>query len=69
MRSKDRIAVGWCDPGQVDGAFAADGAKIEGTDANGKPTGRALSLNYGDIAHPPLHPNCACTLNPVISDF
>ena len=24
MRSKDRIAVGWCDPGQVDGAFAAD---------------------------------------------
>lgn len=24
MRTKDRITVGWCDPGQVDGAFAAD---------------------------------------------
>lgn len=24
MRSRDRIAIGWLDPGQVDGAFAAD---------------------------------------------
>lgn len=24
MRSKDRVVVSWCDPGEVDGAFAAD---------------------------------------------
>ena len=24
LRTQDRIAVAWCDPGQVDGAFAAD---------------------------------------------
>ena len=24
MRSKDRVVIAWCDPGEVDGAFAAD---------------------------------------------
>lgn len=31
MRTKDKVAIGWCDPGQVDGLFAADIYNLAGS--------------------------------------
>jgi len=48
-----RIAVG--------GIFQAAGAEME-------IDGQRLVMDYGDVHYPPLHPECRCTIFPVISD-
>jgi len=46
-------------------AFLAEGDNIE---VESRETGDPvrMALNYSDTPHPPLHPNCACDIEPVI---
>jgi len=58
-------ACQWCDPldGKtidLGGKFFKKGDKIEGTE------GGVLDLSYESINYPPLHPNCRCTVVPII---
>jgi len=32
-------------------------------------SGSELNFDYEDVGHPPLHPNCRCTILPVVEDF
>ena len=43
-------------------SFFAKGEEIEAKD------GSKMILDYGDISHPPLHPNCRCSLQPRLVD-
>ena len=47
-------------PIALGGAFAAQGHRIHGVD------GGVMTCDYGDVPHPPLHPNCICDLEPVL---
>lgn len=49
----------------INGDFAELGATVDGLGEDGKPTGNTYSLNYEKIAHPPLHPQCRCSVLPV----
>lgn len=53
---------------QLDGEPVALGGTFlaNGQDAIGYVDGEQVSMpmNYGDVRHPPLHPNCRCTLIP-----
>jgi HK97 family phage portal protein len=42
----------------IDDDFFKAGEEIDG--ANGK----TMTLNYGDVGHPPLHPDCRCGIQP-----
>jgi hypothetical protein len=45
----------------IDQNFLADGSSLtigEGDDA------QTMSLDYGDVGAPPLHPNCLCVARP-----
>lgn len=44
----------------LDENFATQGSSIELSD------GRTFNIDYEDVEHPPLHPNCRCTLLPVV---
>ena len=49
---------------RIDEPFAGEGDVVSGTDDD---TGKKLSLSLpGEVQHPPLHPNCRCTLVPVL---
>ena len=41
-------------------AFMPEGSEITLTD------GRSMALDYSDILHPPVHPNCRCDIIPVL---
>jgi len=45
----------------VGGIFQAAGAEME-------IEGQRLVMDYGDVHYPPLHPECRCTILPVISE-
>lgn len=47
-------------PVPLDGAFFRKGSTLEGADGN------AMTLDYEDVQGPPLHPNCRCSMQPVI---
>ncbi len=47
----------------LDGAFAKDGELLE--DSNGS----RMTVGYGDVVTPPLHPNCRCQLAPIYEDI
>lgn len=42
---------------------------VTGQDEEGKDIHRTLSFVYEDVGHPPLHPNCRCTIVPVIEEI
>lgn len=44
--------------------YFQQGDVAHGTSETGEPV--SLALNYEDIFHPPLHPQCRCTLVPVV---
>ncbi len=44
----------------IDKPFFAKGESLEGAD------GGTISLDYGDVDAPPLHPNCRCDMIPVM---
>ncbi len=46
----------------VGGAYSPQGAEVQ---AIGDPA-RTLATDYEDVVSPPLHPNCTCTLIPVV---
>jgi len=49
---------------RLDDAFAGEGDEVSGTDDE---TGKKISLSLPfEVQHPPLHPNCRCTLVPVL---
>ncbi len=43
----------------VGSAFQSDGAVME-------VGGHRLVMDYGDVKYPPLHPDCRCTILPVV---
>lgn len=45
----------------IDETFARTGESVTGTD------GTLLPISYESIGHPPLHPNCRCSILPVAS--
>lgn len=71
LTAHDERVCPWCGPkdGEVidlGSSFAEKGDTIVGTNENGK----RVRLNIGlmDVKAPPLHPNCRCTLIPVIKE-
>lgn len=46
----------------IEEKFAALGSEVVGTDAT------TFEITYDDVEAPPLHPNCRCTLIPIIED-
>lgn len=47
--------------------FANVGESISATDDNGNDI--SMVVDYGDLEHPPLHPNCECSILPVSVDM
>src|SRR5690606_8223969 len=45
--------------------YARIGQTIEGLGLDGKPSGQFMSVNYENLGHPPMHPQCQCTVIPV----
>lgn len=65
--AEDEVVCEFCGPmnGKVIGieeTFFADGEKVQGAD------GGVLNIAFGDIIDPPMHPNCRCFTNAVISN-
>ena len=50
----------------IDGNFYSKGSKIGYTDEAGNE--RTYKFDYTDVKGPPIHPNCGCTLIPVVAD-
>lgn len=50
----------------IDEGFAPVGTIIEAEDDFGDPI--SMQVDYVDVGHPPLHPNCRCNLDPVETD-
>lgn len=42
----------------IDENFFDDGDEVEGSE------GKTMTLNYGDVGNPPLHPDCRCYIRP-----
>lgn len=69
LTTKDERLCPWCAPqdGKVLGlseTFYEKGDTIEGTNEDGKTV--RLNIGVADVSAPPLHPNCRCTLIPVL---
>jgi HK97 family phage portal protein len=47
--------------------FFTVGETLETTDAEGNPI--SMVFDYTNVTHPPLHPNCQCSILPVSSDM
>lgn len=67
--SRDERLCPFCQPMNgrrvvVGMAYFQRGDVIHGTDEEGNIV--SANLDYEDIFHPPLHPNCRCTLSPVV---
>ena len=65
LTAEDERTCEWCAPlnGKVIGlgkSYFDKGDTYSGQDGND------IDLDYEDIEHPPLHPNCRCTLIPVV---
>jgi len=45
---------------EIGSKYATTGGTIEGAD------GGILSVDYRDVQNPPIHPNCKCSINPVV---
>lgn len=70
LTAKDERTCPWCAPMDgktldLNGAFYEEGDTAVGTNDKGKKV--YLKINVADVKYPPLHPNCRCTLIPVIS--
>lgn len=70
LTAHDERTCPWCAP--MDGkaielkeVFYEQGDTVTGTNDKGKKV--YLNIGVSNISHPPLHPNCRCTLVPVIS--
>lgn len=65
LTAHDERLCEWCEP--LDGkTIALDDTFFEkGDEVNGN-QGHKLAVNIDDVGYPPLHPNCRCTLIPVI---
>lgn len=50
----------------IDGNFYSKGSKISYIDEAGNE--QKYKFNYTDVKGPPIHPNCRCTLIPVVAD-
>jgi hypothetical protein len=46
----------------IDQPFLTVGSTLKGAD------GGVMSMDYADVRTPPLHPNCRCTLLPIVSN-
>lgn len=71
LTAHDERVCPWCGP--MDGkqldlgdTFAKKGDKIVGTNENGKKV--TLTIGIDNIDTPPLHPNCRCTLIPIVKE-
>lgn len=60
-------ACQWCQPMQGKVIELSDAYHEKGTDFVGS-QGGVLSLDYESVDEPPLHPNCRCTVLPVLGD-
>lgn len=49
----------------ITGSFAQVGQTVDGVGEDGQPTGHSYALNYEEVNHPPLHPQCRCSVLPV----
>lgn len=47
---------------EINGTFLAEGETLTGIN------GGVIDITYDDKTHPPLHPNCRCTVIPVLGD-
>jgi len=71
LTAKDERVCPWCGPlngKQLDlqDPFAEKGQTINGKNENGKTM--RLTIGLDDVTIPPLHPNCRCTLIPIVSE-
>lgn len=71
LTAHDERVCPWCGP--MDGkqigvkkSFFKEGDVIKGKNENGKTV--TMTVGVSDVDHPPLHPNCRCTLIPVVSE-
>lgn len=69
LTAKDERVCPWCGPmdGKTIGVkevFFEEGDKIKGKNENGKTV--TMTVGVDDVSHPPLHPNCRCTLIPIV---
>lgn len=69
LTAKDERVCPWCGP--MDGkqielkkVFFEEGDTIRGKNENGKTV--TMTVGVSDVSAPPLHPNCRCTLIPVL---
>lgn len=65
LTTDDEATCEWCGPldGEhikLNGSFFDRGDKYRGRD------GGLLDIDYESVKHPPLHPNCRCTIIPII---
>ena len=70
LTAHDERVCPWCGPmdgKQLDlsGSFADKGDVLTGTNPKGSKV--KLTIGIEDVKYPPLHPNCRCTLIPVLS--
>lgn len=56
----EALAARFNEPHPTDKPFLRVGETLAGKD------GQAWTITYRDVAHPPLHPNCTCTVVPVV---
>lgn len=71
LTAKDERTCPWCNQKDgkrlsLDDPFAEKGDVLVGKTEAGKNV--RLTIGIGDINMPPLHPNCRCTLIPVLAD-
>lgn len=71
LTAHDERVCPWCGPMdgktiELNDAFADKGDTITGTNENGKKV--RLNIGLSDVQAPPLHPNCRCTLIPVLKE-
>lgn len=71
LTAKDERVCPWCGPKDgtvksLSDPFAEKGETLVGKNESGKTV--KFNVGIGDIDMPPLHPNCRCTLIPVLAD-
>ncbi len=71
LTAHDERVCPWCGPmdGKTIGVkevFFEEGDTIKGKNENGKTV--TMTVGVDDVDFPPLHPNCRCTLIPIVSE-